>query len=63
MSTASLIVFLITNGKELIITPDELTGKALWLAKTEATDFQEIKKELIEWIRSNTRDLPPDSPL
>ena len=56
MSTLSLNVFLRINGRQLDITSDDLTKKALWLANTASVDFQEIKNELVRWIREHVRD-------
>ncbi len=53
MSTACLLVFLGINGKQLTVSPDELTQKALWLANTDAGEFQNIKAELTSWIESH----------
>lgn len=53
MSTACLLVFLGINGKQLDVSPDELTEKALWLANTSASEFQTIKAELADWIDSH----------
>jgi death-on-curing protein len=56
MSVACLNVFLRINGKELAVTPDELTAKALWLAETTHThDFDEVKQELVDWIGKGIR--------
>lgn len=55
MSTLCLLVFLEINGRSLEVMPDALTDKALWLANTASLDFQAIKSELIDWIRSNTK--------
>jgi death-on-curing protein len=50
MSTLSLLIFLSMNGKELSISPDDLTAKALWLAQTSSLAFPDIKRDLVEWI-------------
>ena len=57
MSTFCLLVFIWINSKVLTVSEDELTEKALWLAKTEARDFQSVKGELTEWIKGNLKDL------
>ncbi|OGN30874.1 MAG: hypothetical protein A3I92_02780 [Candidatus Yanofskybacteria bacterium RIFCSPLOWO2_02_FULL_43_10b] len=57
-SVLCLSVFLEANGKELSVSADELTKKALWLAQTtHAHNFDDVKQELEEWIRSNIKDL------
>ena len=56
MSTLSLLVFLRINGKQLDVSPDELTKKALWLALTDPLEFPAIKHELVEWIRGHLTD-------
>ena len=61
MSTLCLLVFLGINGKELTVSADELTAKALWLAKTPSLEFQEIKTDLANWIRTHMRDAPAQS--
>lgn len=54
LSVACLVIFLIINNKNLKVTPDELTEKALWLAKTTHNhDFDQIKQELTDWIKTN----------
>ena len=57
-SVLCLSVFLEANGKELSVSADELTKKALWLAQTTHThNFDGVKQELGEWIRLNIKDL------
>jgi death-on-curing protein len=58
MSTLSLLVFLGINHKQLNVSPDELTAKALWLANTPSLDFPTIKDELVRWIREHVIDEP-----
>tara|TARA_R110002074_G_scaffold271112_1_gene442863 strand:+ start:239 stop:721 length:483 start_codon:yes stop_codon:yes gene_type:complete len=58
MSTLSLLVFLGINNKMLDSTPDELTDKAMWLAKTSSLDFPEVKGELVHWINAHMVDIP-----
>lgn len=53
MSTACLAIFLLINGKSLTVSPDELTKKALELAKTDALDFQNVKIDLAIWLEQN----------
>ncbi len=53
MSTLSLLVFLGINGMTLSVSSDELTDKALWLAKTASLEFPQVKQDLVEWIRHN----------
>lgn len=53
MSTLCLLVFLGMNGKTLNVSPDALTEKALWLANTDAAQFEGIKHELVRWIRNH----------
>jgi death-on-curing protein len=60
MSTVCLLVFLALNGKSLDVEPDELTKKALELAKTESGKFQEVKEELVQWLKSHSKDLEID---
>ncbi len=55
MSTLALVVFLRINGYGLEVPPDDLTEKAIWLAKTESLDFPDIKAGLIEWIQQHLR--------
>jgi len=50
MSTLCLLTFLLINGASLDVSPEELTAKALWLARVEAEDFPTIKMELVSWI-------------
>ena len=57
MSTFCLLVFLDINKKQLNITQEKLTKKALWLAKTSSGDFHNIKEELNQWIRENIIDM------
>lgn len=58
MSALSLIVFLNINEKKLDVTEDEIRDKALELAKTTHNhDFDEIKKDLVDWINSRMIDL------
>jgi len=55
MSVMCLSVFLLLNGRTLTVRPEELTEKAIWLAKTSHNhDFQEIKAGLEAWIKENT---------
>lgn len=57
-SVLCLSVFLEANGKELNVSADELTKKALWLAQTTHThNFDDIKQELENWINQNIKDL------
>ncbi len=58
MSTLCLLVFLGMNERMLNVSPDELTEKALWLAQTSSLEFQEIKKELVSWIRAHMGKIP-----
>lgn len=58
MSTLCMLVFLDINGKTLSVSSDELTAKALWLAKTASLDFPEIKQELVKWIQGHLADTP-----
>jgi len=53
MSTISFLVFLSLNEQRFTVNPDELTNKALWLARTKSEDFLEVKKDLAKWIREN----------
>lgn len=56
MSTLALLVFLGINNRELTVSPDELTEKALWLAKTSPLEFPAIKAELVTWIGEHLRE-------
>ena len=58
MSTLCLLVFLMGNNKTLDVTPDQLTDKAIWLAKTASLEFPSVKTELVSWIETHLRDLP-----
>jgi len=54
MSVACLIIFLLINGKLLKVDPNEMTKKALELAKTTHTHpFKDVKNELENWIKNN----------
>ncbi len=55
MSTLALLVFLGINGHELDVSADELTEKALWLAKTESLEFPDIKASLVAWVQERLR--------
>ena len=58
ISVACLAIFLFINNKILVASEDEITEKALWLAKTtHEHNFEEIKEDLNEWIRSNIKDV------
>lgn len=61
MSTACLAVFLIINGRALNVSPDDLTRKALELAKTDSLEFQTVKQNLCDWLQNNTIDIEGDS--
>lgn len=57
LSVACLAIFLFINGKELRVAPQEMTGKALELAKTSYdADFKEIKNDLESWISRHLVD-------
>jgi death-on-curing protein len=58
MSTLCLLVFLGINQKTLSVGADELTAKALWLAKSSSLEFPAIKAELAAWIRSHLVEIP-----
>jgi death-on-curing family protein len=59
LSVACLIIFLIINGKDLNVTQDEMTSKALELAKTTHDHpFETIKNDLESWIDRNLIDAP-----
>lgn len=53
MSTLCLLVFLGINDTMLVVSEDELTAKALWLANTASFEFPEVKQDLVEWIRAH----------
>lgn len=57
MSTLTLLVFLGINDKTLGVSADDLTDKALWLAKSSSLEFPAIKEELVSWIRQHLTDL------
>ncbi len=61
MSVACLNVFLILNEKMLAVSDEEMTGKAVWLAKTTHTthSFEEVKLELEKWISRNMVEADP----
>ena len=56
LSLACLFVFLDVNNKRLEITEDEATTKAIEIAKSDPKDFDNVKKELELWIKTNLRD-------
>jgi death-on-curing family protein len=52
MSVGCMLAFLAINHVDPIVKPDELTEKALWLAKTtQDHSFHETKRELESWIK------------
>ena len=55
ISLACLIIFLESNNMKLNITQDEATNKALEIAQSDSNDFQNVKKELEDWIRKNLK--------
>ena len=58
MSVACLIIFLLINNQELNVSPNDMTQKALELAKTTHDDkFSDVKKELEEWIERNLKSV------
>jgi death-on-curing protein len=60
LSVACLIIFLIINGKDLNVEPNEMTSKALELAKTtHENSFEILKNDLESWIDLNLIDAPP----
>lgn len=58
LSIACVLLFLALNGKDLKVTSDELTKKALEVAMSDPNDFEKIKFELKEWLEINLIDLP-----
>ena len=62
MSTLCLLVFLSLNEKELSVSANDLTAKALWLANTSSLEFPAIKTGLVDWIGSHLVDLNHDDP-
>lgn len=59
LSVACLVVFLFINYKRLKTQPNEMTAKALELAKTShENDFTSIKKDLETWIGDRLEDFP-----
>lgn len=57
LSVACLLIFLFINGKSMDVQPNEMTEKALILAKTSSIHpFEEIKKDLENWIGSKIID-------
>ena len=53
MSIACLLVFLAINDYDCDLTEDELTEKAIWLAKSDAAEFERVKKDLETWIQAH----------
>lgn len=60
MSTLCLLVFLGINGKQLKVSPDALTEKALWLANTASLEFPSIKLQITGWIVENLEEYSPE---
>ncbi|MBI3306159.1 type II toxin-antitoxin system death-on-curing family toxin [Candidatus Nomurabacteria bacterium] len=56
ISLACLLVFLEINNRQLEITEDEVTLKAIEIAKSDPQNFDNVKKELESWIKSNLRE-------
>ncbi len=52
LSVAFLLFFLIINDMEMNVTANELTNKALEVAMSNATDFENVKSDLRDWIQS-----------
>ena len=53
LSVACAVTFLILNGYELTIDADAMTKKALEIANSDPNDFEKVKKDLAEWIKSS----------
>ncbi|MBI5139598.1 type II toxin-antitoxin system death-on-curing family toxin [Candidatus Nomurabacteria bacterium] len=53
ISLACLFVFLEINNKQLKITEDEATAKAIEVANSDPRDFDNVKEKLESWIRMN----------
>lgn len=51
MSVFCLLVFLSINDYSFEVSPDEMRNKALELAKSEASHFEEVINNLILWIQ------------
>lgn len=56
LSIACTVVFLILNGYELTIDADTMTKKALEIANSDPNNFEQVKKDLAEWIKVNMKD-------
>lgn len=56
LSIACLLMFLQMNGLDIALPDDDITNKAIWLAQTQAEDFDAVKKQLEEWIADNAVD-------
>ena len=56
ISLACLFVFLEINNKQLDITEDEATKKAIEIANSDPRNFNKTKEELELWIKTNLRE-------
>src|SRR3989338_8397344 len=56
ISLACLFVFLEINNKQLEITANEATDKAIEIANSDSRDFENTKEELELWIKTNLRE-------
>lgn len=54
LSIACTVTFLIVNGYELSVDADTMTRKALEIANSDPNDFEQVKKDLAEWIKLNS---------
>ncbi|MBP6858307.1 MAG: type II toxin-antitoxin system death-on-curing family toxin [Candidatus Pacebacteria bacterium] len=62
LSVACLSIFLFINGKQLNVESNEMTEKALELAKTNHThDFKAVMRDLETWIRDRLDDFDVSS--
>jgi death on curing protein len=53
LSIACTVIFLIINGIELSVDVDAMTRKALEIANSDPSDFEQVKQDLTEWIKVN----------
>lgn len=57
MSIYCLMAFLRKNGKDLKVSQDNLSDKAIEIAKAESSNFNDIKVDIKNWIEINIVDL------
>ncbi len=56
ISLACLFVFLEINNKQLKITEDEATAKAIEIANSDPRNFDNVKEDLESWIKINLKN-------